>query len=186
MLGGMTLFDMDPFDEAGRAVDAGKVPDQHVARVSKPNVARRVVFTDGACQGNPGPGGWAWVVPGEHWASGAENPSTNQRMELMAVLHAVTHLEGPLDIVSDSTYVVNCFRDEWWKGWERRGWRNSQKKEVANQDLWKPLIAAYKTSDVTFRWVKGHSGNEWNEVADQLAVDAAAGGGSDGEIRSAT
>ena len=157
-----SLFDADPdFD-----------PSERVA-----------VYTDGACSGNPGPGGWAWVIPDGAWASGAEDPSTNQRMELTAVLHAVTHLQGALEIVSDSTYVVNCFRDEWWRGWERRGWRNSQKKEVANQDLWKPLIAAYKTSDVTFRWVKGHAGNVWNEEADRLAVEAADGGGSKGEVR---
>jgi len=146
---------------------------------------RRQVYTDGACSGNPGPGGWGWVIPnGGGWASGAENPSTNQRMELQAVLHAVTNLDGPLEIISDSTYVVNCFKDKWWIGWERRGWKNSQKKDVANQDLWKPLVAAYKQADVTFTWVKGHAGNEWNEIADQLAVDAAANGGSNGEIRS--
>jgi ribonuclease HI len=144
---------------------------------------RTQVYTDGACQGNPGPGGWGWAIPGGAYASGAENPSTNQRMELQAVLHAVTNLVGPLEIISDSTYVVNCFKDKWWAGWERRGWKNSQKKDVANQDLWKPLVAAYKSSDVTFTWVKGHAGNEWNEVADQLAVEAAAGNGTNGEVR---
>jgi len=149
-----------------------------------PNESERAeVYTDGACRGNPGPGGWAWVIPDGAWASGAEDPSTNQRMELQAVLHAVTHLHGPIEIVSDSTYVVNCFRDKWWVGWERRGWRNSQKADVANQDLWKPLIAAYKESDVTFTWVKGHAGNRWNDEADRLAVEAAAGNGSNAEIR---
>jgi len=147
---------------------------------------RTIVYTDGACAGNPGPGGWAWVVPGGAWSSGAENPSTNQRMELQAVLHAVTNLDGPLHVVSDSTYVVNCFRDRWWQGWERRGWKNSQKKEVANQDLWKPLIAAYKERDVIFSWVKGHSGDEWNDIADQLAVQAANGSGAGGEVRTAS
>ncbi len=188
----MTLFDTDPFDSdpfdpKGSAADvsAQREPTIEHATHKTPtgSAQRREVFTDGACQGNPGPGGWGWVMPDELWASGAEDPSTNQRMELAAVLHAVTHLEGALEIVSDSTYVVNCFRDEWWKGWERRGWKNSQKKEVANQDLWKPLVAAYKVSNVTFRWVKGHAGNEWNEVADQLAVAAAAGNGSNGEVR---
>lgn len=141
-----------------------------------------MVYTDGACAGNPGPGGWAWVVPGGAWASGAENPSTNQRMELMAVLHAAQHLTGPLLIVSDSTYVVNCFRDEWWVGWEKRGWKNSQRKPVANQDLWRPLVALYKELDIELRWVKGHSGDEWNEIADELAVEAAAGRGSGGRV----
>jgi len=189
----MTLFDADPFDSDPPAAKANTGPQgvqreptivAPLEKISTRSSQRRQVYTDGACQGNPGPGGWGWVMPGEFWASGAENPSTNQRMELAAVLHAVTHLDGALEIVSDSTYVVNCFRDEWWKGWERRGWRNSQKKEVANQDLWKPLIAAYKVGDVTFRWVKGHAGNEWNEVADELAVTAAAGNGSSGEVRS--
>ena len=143
---------------------------------------RTVVYTDGACSGNPGPGGWAWTVPHGPWASGAEDPSTNQRMELQAVLHVVTTLDGPLQIVSDSTYVVNCFKDSWWRGWERRGWKNSQKKDVANQDLWRPLIAAYKDGDITFVWVKGHSGDEFNDIADQLAVEAAAGRGSDGVV----
>ncbi len=172
----MSLFDTDPFESDPVEEPSSRPP-------SDSNAPRRLVYTDGACQGNPGPGGWGWVVPGEVWASGAENPSTNQRMELQAVLHAVSNLDGPLEIVSDSTYVVNCFKDKWWQGWERRGWKNSQKKEVANQDLWKPLIAEYKVSDVTFRWVKGHSGDEWNEIADELAVAAAAGHGSDGFIR---
>ena len=149
-----------------------------------PDAARRLVYTDGACSGNPGPGGWGWVVPGELWASGAEDPSTNQRMELQAVLHALLNLDGPLEVVSDSTYVVNCFKDGWWRGWERRGWKNSQKKAVANQDLWKPLVQLYKDRDVTFRWVKGHAGNTWNDKADELAVAAAEGNGVNGEIRS--
>ena len=99
-----------------------------------------VVYTDGACRGNPGPGGWAWVVPDEQSDSGGAPQTTNQRMELTAVLEAVRSLEGPLEVFSDSTYVVNCFRDRWWEGWIRRGWRNSQKKPVANRDLWEPLV----------------------------------------------
>src|SRR5262249_46740547 len=90
------------------------------------------VYTDGAWSGNPGPGGWAWAVPGGAWATGAEPRSTNQRMEITAVLEAVKALGGRLDVVSDSTYVVNCFRDAWWKGWIARGWRNSAGKPVAN------------------------------------------------------
>ena len=172
----MTLF--DGFDDPPATENDELIEPAEVGSGGE----RIKVFTDGACQGNPGPGGWGWTIPGLAWASGAENPSTNQRMELQAVLHAVTHLAGALEIVSDSTYVVNCFKDEWWRGWERRGWKNSQKKEVANQDLWKPLIAAYKTSDVHFTWVKGHAGNAGNDEADRLAVEAAAGGGSDGAI----
>ncbi len=128
------------------------------------------MYTDGACSGNPGPGGWAWVVPDGEAAFGGDQQTTNQRMELTAALEAVRALPGPLHIVSDSTYVVNCFRDNWWKGWLKRGWMNSQKKPVANRDLWEPLIDLYQDRDVTFAWVKGHSGDKWNERADELAV----------------
>lgn len=132
-------------------------------------------YTDGACQGNPGPGGWAWAVQGGLWASGAEAQSTNQRMEIKAALAAVESLDGPLEVVSDSTYVVHCFRDRWWAGWIQRGWVNKAKKPVANQDLWKPLIELVNSrGDVTFRWVKGHSGDVMNDLVDRLAVAAAA------------
>ena len=132
-----------------------------------------IVYTDGACSGNPGPGGWAWVVPDGPYGSGGEPNTTNQRMELTAALEAIRSLDGSLEIISDSTYVVNCFRDRWWEGWLERGWLNSQKKPVANRDLWEPLIEMYQTRQVTFRWVKGHSGDRWNDRADELAVTAA-------------
>lgn len=131
------------------------------------------VWTDGACKGNPGPGGWAWATADGRWASGAELRSTNQRMEIRAALEAVLALDGPLTIVSDSTYVVNCFRDKWWKNWKARGWTNSQRKPVANRDLWEPLVDAYVArGDITFRWVKGHSGDPMNDLVDRLAVVA--------------
>lgn len=134
-----------------------------------------VVYTDGACSGNPGPGGWAWAVPDGPFASGAEEHTTNQRMEILAVLEALRALDGPVEVVSDSTYVVHCFRDRWWEGWLRKGWVNSQKKPVANRDLWEPLIDEVRErGDVTFRWVKGHSGDAMNDLVDALAVDAAA------------
>ncbi|MEA2715839.1 MAG: ribonuclease [Actinomycetota bacterium] len=134
-----------------------------------------IVFTDGACLGNPGPGGWAWAVPGGRFASGAEARSTNQRMEIKAVLEAVRALAGSLEVVSDSTYVVNCFRDRWWEAWLARGWINSAKKPVANRDLWEPLIEAVRADPdrVRFRWVKGHSGDVSNDLVDRLAVEAA-------------
>lgn len=93
-------------------------------------------------------------------------------MELTAVLEAVGSLAGSLDIVSDSTYVVNCFRDRWWEAWLRRGWVNSANKPVANRDLWEPLVELYQQRQLTFRWVKGHSGDPWNDRADELAVEA--------------
>ena len=132
-----------------------------------------IAYTDGACSGNPGPGGWAWAVPGGRWAAGAAAQTTNQRMEISAAYEAVRAIEGPLDIVSDSTYVVNCFRDRWWEGWLRRGWVNSAKKPVANRDLWEPLVTAVRErGDVSFRWVKGHSGDPMNDLVDLLAVAA--------------
>lgn len=136
------------------------------------------VYTDGACSGNPGPGGWAWAVDRDTWASGAETTSTNQRMEIRAALEAVTALEGPLVVVSDSTYVVNCFRDRWWAGWLERGWLNSQKRPVANRDLWEPLVEVVNArGDVAFRWVKGHSGHAMNDLVDRLAVEASRSAG---------
>ena len=135
----------------------------------------RVVYTDGACSGNPGPGGWAWAVaPSGPFEAGAEAKSTNQRMELKAVLDALTKLDGELEVRSDSTYVVNCFRDRWWEGWLKRGWVNSQKKPVANRDLWEPLINEYRrrADEISFTWVKGHGDDKLNDVVDRLAVEA--------------
>jgi len=135
------------------------------------------VYTDGACSGNPGPGGWAWAVPDGPWARGHDPDTTNQRMELMAALKAVEMLDGPLDIVSDSTYFVNCFRDGWWKGWQKRGWTNSKKEPVKNRDLWEPLIEAHRAGRFGVpRWVKGHSGDRMNDIVDRLAVASAQGG----------
>jgi ribonuclease HI len=132
------------------------------------------IWTDGACSGNPGPGGWAWVTEDGRQGSGAESPTTNQRMEVQAALEAVKALAGPLTVVSDSTYVVNCFKDAWWKGWLARGWVNSAKKPVANRDLWEPFIdLVLERGDVTFEWVKGHNGHAMNEFVDQLAGQAA-------------
>lgn len=134
-----------------------------------------IVYTDGACLGNPGPGGWAWAEPDGPYAAGHDPATTNQRMEIRAVLEAVQSLDGPLEIVSDSTYVVNCFRDRWWEGWLARGWTNSAKKPVANRDLWEPLIDLYRADPqrLRFRWVKGHGNDRYNDLVDRLAVQAA-------------
>ena len=138
-----------------------------------------VVYTDGACSGNPGPGGWGWAVApaGEPHGSGGETHTTNQRMELLAVLEALRSLgvgseAGRVEVVSDSTYVVNCFRDRWWAKWQRNGWKNSKKQPVANADIWQPLVEVVNSGEVSFRWVKGHSGDPMNELVDQLAVAA--------------
>lgn len=135
-----------------------------------------VVYTDGACKGNPGPGGWAWITTDGRSDSGGEAQSTNQRMEVRAVLEALRAIDGPVHIRSDSTYVVKCFNDRWFEGWLARGWRNSQKKPVANKDLWEPLIELYqaRADELRFTWVQGHSGDPMNDRADELAVAAAA------------
>ncbi len=137
---------------------------------------RTVVYTDGSCIGNPGPGGWAWAVDGGPSQAGSEPHTTNQRMEVTAVIQALSTLDGPVHVVSDSTYVVNCFRQSWHVGWKRRGWRNSQGNPVANRDLWEVLLTLALDGDrpVTFQWVKGHSGDRMNDVVDQLANAAAA------------
>jgi len=135
-----------------------------------------VIYTDGACSGNPGPGGWAWAVApgGEPNASGGEPHSTNQRMEVMAAFDAVrTFVDDPriIRIVSDSNYVVKCFNDGWWRGWHARGWKNSQRQPVANRDLWEPFIEmVVNRGRVEFEWVKGHSGDRMNDLVDALAV----------------
>ena len=139
------------------------------------------VWTDGACSGNPGPGGWAWAIdtsgdPGT-FASGRAERTTNQRMEIQAALEAVLANDGPLLVVSDSTYVVNCFRDSWWRGWLDRDWTNAARKPVANRDLWEPLVGSFVTrGDIAFGWVKGHSGDPMNDLVDSLAVAACRAG----------
>ncbi|MEU8227200.1 ribonuclease H [Kribbella sp. NPDC048915] len=133
----------------------------------------RSVFTDGACSGNPGPGGWAWALSETQYASGHEPATTNQRMEIRAALEAVRSNDGPLLVVSDSTYVVNCFRDRWYEGWLERGWLTSARKPVVSRDLWEPLVTlVIERGDVAFRWVKGHSGDPMNDFVDRLAVAA--------------
>lgn len=134
------------------------------------------VHTDGACRGNPGPGGWAWASGATEFASGAEAHTTNQRMEVLAVIEALrSNPDGPIEIVSDSSYVVKCFNDRWYVGWQRRGWKNSQGQPVANRDLWEDLFALVLPGerDIRFSWVKGHSGDAMNEFVDELATVAA-------------
>jgi ribonuclease HI len=142
-----------------------------------------IVYTDGACSGNPGPGGWAWATVDGRFASGAEAHTTNQRMEIDAAFQAVRALPGLLEVVSDSTYVVNCFKQRWYAGWHANGWRNSQKKPVANRDLWEPFIELALARTVSFRWVKGHGTDLMNAWVDELAVAAAQSGrGTSGHL----
>ncbi len=148
-------------------------------------MTRTEVYTDGACSGNPGPGGWAWAAKDGRHDSGGDPTTTNQRMELQAVLEALRAVEGAVTVYSDSTYVVNCFNERWYEGWLKRDWKNTQRKPVANRDLWEPLIELYldRRDDLEFVWVKGHSGDQMNDLVDEMAVaestalkEAAAGG----------
>ena len=136
-----------------------------------------IMYTDGACSGNPGPGGWGAILiedGRELELSGGENPTTNQRMELTAPIEGLRALPGrrAVAIYSDSAYVINCFRDKWYERWRQNGWRNSQKKPVENRDLWEALLAEVERHDVTWHKVAGHSGHELNDRADALARSA--------------
>ncbi len=156
-----------------RAKAGGPAKTKKAARPDMPAAEGALeVWTDGACSGNPGPGGWAWATRDGRQASGGEPGTTNQRMEIRAALEAVRALDGPLVVVSDSTYVVNCFRDGWWKGWLARDWTTSARKPVVSRDLWEPLITLVNSrGDVSFRWTKGHAGDEMNDLVDRLAVE---------------
>jgi ribonuclease HI len=135
-----------------------------------------VIHTDGACSGNPGPGGWGAIL---HWnghekeLSGAEAETTNNRMELMAAIAALEALKrrSTVRLVTDSTYVRDGVT-KWIHGWKRNGWKTAAKKPVKNEDLWKRLDAIASKHDVRWEWVKGHAGHPENERADQLARDA--------------
>lgn len=134
-----------------------------------------VIYTDGACSGNPGPGGWgAVLLYGERIKeiSGSDSSTTNQRMELTAVVEALKALKvtnWDIVVYSDSAYIVNAFRQDWVGKWVRNGWKNSKKENVANQDLWKLLLNLKKKNQVRIEKVKGHSGDRWNERCDELA-----------------
>ena len=132
-----------------------------------------VIFTDGACSGNPGPGGWGAVLfygDKEKELCGGEADTTNNRMELMAAIQALETLKRPckVELHTDSQYVKNGIT-EWMRGWKARGWKTADKKPVKNEDLWKRLDEARLRHEVDWRWVKGHAGHEHNERADELA-----------------
>jgi ribonuclease HI len=132
-----------------------------------------LIYTDGACRGNPGPGGWgAVMIAGKHRKEicGGDPATTNNRMELMAAIQALETLTRPckVELHTDSQYVKNGVTT-WIHGWKARGWKTADKSPVKNEDLWKRLDAARSRHQVDWRWVKGHAGHELNEVADELA-----------------
>ena len=135
-----------------------------------------IIYTDGACAGNPGPGGWAAILrfgPHEKVLQGGASLTTNNRMELRAALAALQALTRPctVEIHTDSEYLKRGVT-EWLAIWLRNGWRTSSKQPVKNRDLWQALYAAMKPHRLTWTWVRGHAGNEFNERADRLAVAA--------------
>ena len=135
------------------------------------------IFTDGACKGNPGPGGWGAVLrTGGHEKelSGRAPATTNNRMELTAVIEALGALKSPCEVAlyTDSRYVIDGIT-KWIFGWQKNGWKNAAKKPVLNIDLWQALLAAKQPHKVSWHWVKGHAGHPENERADKLASDAA-------------
>lgn len=134
----------------------------------------KTLYTDGSCSHKDWCGGWAWVdLINASEGSGGALHTTNQRMEIVAAFEAVAANDGPLRIVSDSRYVVQCFTEHWYVKWRRNEWRTFKKKPVANRDLWEPFIELVEAhGDVAFHWVRGHNGNEGNEAADKLAVKA--------------
>ena len=138
------------------------------------------IYTDGACSGNPGPGGWATILKclksdGTFYTKelyGGDVLTTNNKMELTAVIKGLEALKEPCDVTiySDSQYVVNAFNNNWLKNWQNNGWKKSNKEPVKNIPLWESLISLTKKHRVTFMWVKGHNGHPENEKCDTLAV----------------
>ena len=149
--------------------------DNRELNVARPRVD---IFTDGACSGNPGPGGWGAILKfgdTEKELNGGEAHTTNNRMELMAAISALEALKKSciVDLTTDSQYVRQGITG-WIHGWKRNGWRTSDKKPVKNVDLWQRLDAALKPHEVRWHWIKGHAGHDENERADQLARDGVA------------
>lgn len=135
------------------------------------------IYTDGACSGNPGPGGWAAIIihgdDAEQLTGGAPH-TTNNRMELTAALEALRQLDAParVHLHTDSAYLSRAFNDNWISNWQRNGWRTSSKKPVKNKELWQELVELDASHDIDWVWVKGHAENELNNLADELAVAA--------------
>ena len=133
------------------------------------------IYTDGACSGNPGPGGWGAILMfGEHKRelSGGAEDTTNNRMELMGVIESLTALKEPcvVELYSDSKYVIDALEKGWAKGWRAKGWIKSDKKPALNSDLWGRLLTLYDSHTVNLHWVKGHASNAYNNRCDELAV----------------
>ncbi|MDL2324858.1 ribonuclease HI [Ruminococcaceae bacterium OttesenSCG-928-A16] len=136
------------------------------------------IFTDGACSGNPGPGGWGAILRykgTEKELAGGEADTTNNRMEMTAVIRALEQLKEPCEITltSDSKYVLDALQKGWAAGWQKRGWIKSDRKPALNADLWEQMLALVAPHKITYNWIKGHAGHPENERCDALAVEQA-------------
>ena len=136
------------------------------------------IYTDSACSGNPGPGGWgAVLIYGENelQISGSDASTTNNRMEMTAAIEALSRLKEPCEVTlySDSSYLINAFNNHWLESWISRGWVKSDKKPVLNIELWKKLLELCDMHEITWRKVKGHASDKYNNICDKLATDAA-------------
>lgn len=136
-----------------------------------------IIYTDGACSGNPGPGGWAAILmyqDKKREISGAQKQTTNNIMEITAVIEGLKLLKFPctVKVYSDSAYVVNCFKQGWITSWVKNGWKNASKEPVKNKELWQQLYQLVQTHKVEFVKVKGHSDNEYNNRCDEMAREA--------------
>ena len=155
---------------------SSRLPDSDMTTVKKIEI-----FTDGACKGNPGPGGWGVILRmGKHEKemSGSDPQTTNNRMEMTAVIRALNALTEPCEVTvcTDSRYVIDGMT-KWVQGWQKKGWINASKQPVRNADLWHDLIDAVRRHKVSWQWVRGHDGHVENERADKLASDAARAAG---------
>ncbi len=143
------------------------------------NRSQVTIYTDGACSGNPGPGGWGAVLMWqgeERTLQGGEKETTNNRMEMMAAIKALQALKRPCQVAlySDSAYLINAFSQGWLAKWQKNGWLTSKKEPVENQDLWRQLLELAQTHEISWHKVKGHSDNPYNNRCDAMAVEEAA------------
>ncbi len=134
------------------------------------------LYTDGACSGNPGPGGWGAVLVyngREKRISGGERSTTNNRMELTAAIEGLSALTEPCEVhlVSDSKYLIDGMTKGWARSWKSKGWKKSDGKPALNPDLWEKLLCLSEVHKITYEWIKGHAGHEYNEICDRLAVE---------------
>ena len=170
-LAGNEVHGRNSFDHAGRGRCIAR--DQLLLRKRMKQV---IIYTDGACSGNPGPGGWGAVLKygaHERELSGGEASTTNNRMELTAVIEALRLLKEPcvVELYSDSRYVIDALEKRWVYGWKQRGWVKSDKKPALNVDLWEQLLSLIARHEMHYHWVKGHAENEYNNRCDEMAVN---------------